>query len=90
MGFFLVTGGCGFIGSHLVDALSRRGHRVRVLDDLSVGKRENVPQAEIVVGDIVNADVVREAIEGASTAASTSPRSPPSSVRCSTGAAPTE
>ena len=38
----LVTGGAGFIGSHLVHALVRKGHRVRVLDDLSSGKRENL------------------------------------------------
>ena len=39
---WLVTGGAGFIGSHLCDALSARGDRVRVLDDLSTGRRENL------------------------------------------------
>ena len=50
---FLVTGGCGFIGSHLVDTLIAAGHRVRVLDDLSTGKAANLPPAaELVVGDV--------------------------------------
>lgn len=53
MAFFLVSGGAGFIGSHLVDALLQDGHRVRVLDNLSTGRLENVPShAELVVGDI--------------------------------------
>lgn len=49
---YLVTGGCGFIGSHLADALIAQGHDVRILDDLSTGKIENAPQeAELIVGD---------------------------------------
>ncbi|HTW11098.1 MAG TPA: NAD-dependent epimerase/dehydratase family protein, partial [Solirubrobacteraceae bacterium] len=43
MAHYLVTGGCGFIGSHLADALVAHGHRVRILDNLSTGKRENAP-----------------------------------------------
>ena len=55
----IVTGGAGFIGSHVVDALVARGDQVVVLDDLSQGKRENVnPSAELVVGDIRDAEAV--------------------------------
>ena len=62
---YLVTGGCGFIGSHLADALVARGDRVRILDDLSTGKRKNAPaQAEIVVGDVADPATVLRAIEG--------------------------
>lgn len=55
----LVTGGAGFIGSHLTDALLELGHRVVVLDDLSGGYRENVsPKAEFVQGSITDSDLV--------------------------------
>lgn len=61
----LVTGGAGFIGSHLVDAYLARGWKVRVLDDLSTGRRENVdPRAELVVGDLRDARAVEQALEG--------------------------
>ncbi len=63
---FLVTGGCGFIGSHLVDALLAEGHTVRVLDDLSTGKRSNLdPRAELIIGDVGDRTTVREAMNGA-------------------------
>ena len=59
----LVTGGAGFIGSHVVDALLARGDAVVVLDDLSTGSRDNLdPRAELVVADIADAaalDIVR-------------------------------
>lgn len=64
----LVTGGAGFIGSNLVDALVGEGNQVRVLDDLSTGKRENLAQAEskieFIQGDIRDKEIVREAVQG--------------------------
>ena len=64
----LVTGGCGFIGSHLSEALVQAGHQVRVLDNLSTGRRMNLAavadQVEIRVGDVRAADVVSEACRG--------------------------
>ena len=66
MALYLVTGGCGFIGSHLVDALLARGDEVRVLDDLSTGKRENLdPRAPLIVGDVADRMLVADAIQGA-------------------------
>lgn len=65
MANYLVTGGCGFIGSHLVDALCARGHSVRVLDDLSTGKLANKPPGvELVCGDVADPRLVREAMAG--------------------------
>jgi len=50
---YLITGGCGFIGSHLVERLLADGHSITILDDLSSGKRDNVPaHVEIIEGDI--------------------------------------
>ncbi|MEQ8395821.1 NAD-dependent epimerase/dehydratase family protein [Thalassobaculum sp.] len=66
MGRYAVTGGCGFIGSHLVEAILDRGDDVVVLDDLSTGKRSNVPAtAEVVVGDVTDPAAVGRAIAGA-------------------------
>ncbi|RAU21944.1 epimerase [Paramagnetospirillum kuznetsovii] len=63
---YLVTGGCGFIGSHLVDRLLADGHDVRVLDDLSSGRRENLNErATLIVGDVCDAAVVKSAMDGA-------------------------
>ncbi|RJQ32489.1 SDR family oxidoreductase [Candidatus Parcubacteria bacterium] len=61
----LVTGGAGFIGSHLVDALIERGFGVRVIDNLSGGKKERVnPMAEFVEGDIRDFEAVKKVMEG--------------------------
>jgi UDP-glucose 4-epimerase len=61
----LVTGGAGFIGHHLTRALLGRGLAVTVLDDLSMGRRENVPAAaRFVAGDVRDASVVRDALDG--------------------------
>ena len=62
---YLVTGGCGFIGSHLVDALDARGARLRVLDDLSTGHAERCPPGvELRRGSVADPDAVREAMAG--------------------------
>ncbi len=65
MDSLLVTGGAGFIGSHLCDALLARGTRVRVLDDLSSGRRDNLPDGiELIVGDVADPAAARTALEG--------------------------
>ncbi len=65
----LVTGGAGFIGSHLVHRLLERGDRVRVLDDFSTGRRENLAafdgDLELVEGDLRDFDAVRAAVRAA-------------------------
>jgi UDP-glucose 4-epimerase len=61
----LVTGGAGFIGSHLVDALSARGDEVLVLDDLSSGRRENLATALAAGATLVEADVTDRSAVGA-------------------------
>ncbi len=62
---YLVTGGAGFIGSHLCDALLGGGHAVVVLDDLSTGKRCNLdPRASLRLGDVADPDTVRMAADG--------------------------
>ena len=64
MSRYLVTGGAGFIGSHLVEGLLAAGHGVRVLDDLSTGKRENLGnEVELVVASVVDRKAVRSAME---------------------------
>jgi nucleoside-diphosphate-sugar epimerase len=67
MAQYLVTGGAGFIGSHLAEELVRRGERVRVADSLITGKRQNLshlPDVEFIEGDLADADVARRAVEG--------------------------
>jgi UDP-glucose 4-epimerase len=65
MSTYLVTGGAGFIGSHLCDALLARGDTVRVLDNLSTGRRANLPpSATLIEGDITDPITVADAIDG--------------------------
>lgn len=63
-----VTGGAGFIGSHLTDALLDKGYSVRILDDFSTGKLENLPlgnsRLEVIQGDVADAETVFNAMKG--------------------------
>jgi len=68
MALYLVTGGAGFIGSHLAEELVRRGERVRVVDSLITGKRRNLTHIagiDFLEGDLAELDVARRAVEGA-------------------------
>jgi len=66
---YLVTGGAGFIGSHIIDELLSRGHRVRVLDNFSTGRRENIAHVmddiDLLEGDIQSYERVHNAARGA-------------------------
>jgi nucleoside-diphosphate-sugar epimerase len=67
MPLYLVTGGAGFIGSHLVEELTRRGERVRVVDNLSTGKRQNLAHlqnVEFLEGDLADLSVAKSAAAG--------------------------
>ena len=67
MPLYLVTGGAGFIGSHLTEELIRRGERVRVADSLITGHRKNLAHLsgiDFLEGDLANLDVARRAVEG--------------------------
>ena len=67
MARFLVTGGAGFIGSHVVDALAARGDEIRVVDDLSAGRRENLaghPDVELIEADLAERRVAEAAVTG--------------------------
>src|SRR6476661_3404785 len=67
MANYLVTGGAGFIGSHLTEELVRRGHRVRVADSLITGKRSNlnhIPGVEFLEGDLADLPFAQRAVSG--------------------------
>lgn len=68
MASYLVTGGAGFIGSHIAEALVERGHKVRVVDNLSTGRLENLDtfrsRIEFVQGDIADARLMADAVRG--------------------------
>jgi UDP-N-acetylglucosamine/UDP-N-acetyl-alpha-D-glucosaminouronate 4-epimerase len=67
MSHYLVTGGAGFIGSHLTEELVRRGHRVRVADSLVTGKRSNLEHihgVEFLEGDLADLDFARKSADG--------------------------
>src|ERR687897_184054 len=67
MAHYLVTGGAGFIGSHLAEELARRGERVRVADSFITGKRDNlkhIPGVELIEGDLADLSVAQRAVKG--------------------------
>jgi UDP-glucose 4-epimerase len=70
MALYLITGGCGFIGSHLAEELLARGHRVRIIDNLSTGKISNLPardlhsQCDVVIGDVSHKSSLNQCFEG--------------------------
>src|SRR5688572_20288565 len=67
MAHYLVTGGAGFIGSHLAEELLRRGERVRIVDSLITGKRQilaHLHQAEFLEGDLADLEVAQRAVQG--------------------------
>ncbi len=67
MSLYLVTGGAGFIGSHIIESLIEKGEKVRILDNFSTGKKENLSQfadsLEIVEGDVRDPDSCRQAMK---------------------------
>lgn len=68
MALYLVTGGAGFIGSNISEELVKRGEKVRILDNFSTGKRENIVKfkdsIELIEGDLGNLEVVKRAMAG--------------------------
>ena len=68
MACFLVTGGCGFIGSHIAEHLTAQGEQVRILDDLSTGKESNLAgfadRVEFVRGSLLDPGTVEAAVDG--------------------------
>lgn len=68
MALYLVTGGAGFIGSNISEELVKKGEKVRILDDFSTGKRENIvgfkDSVELIEGDLRDLEIVKRAMEG--------------------------
>jgi nucleoside-diphosphate-sugar epimerase len=67
MSLYLVTGGAGFIGSHLAEELLRRGERVRIVDSLITGRRKNLsqlPGVDFIEGDLSDLAVAKKAVQG--------------------------
>lgn len=68
MGFYLITGGAGFIGSNICEKLIQRSHKVRIIDNFSTGKEENIRDfrndIEVINGDIRDISLVRNAVKG--------------------------
>ena len=70
MATYLITGGCGFIGSHLAETLLAQGHKIRIIDNLSTGKLDNLPasslpaQCDIVIGDVSQKNILSQCFEG--------------------------
>jgi len=68
LALYLVTGGAGFIGSNISEELVKRGEKVRILDDFSTGKRENIvgfkDSVELIEGDLRDLEIVKRAMEG--------------------------
>jgi len=68
LALYLVTGGAGFIGSNICQELVKRGESVRILDDFSTGKRENIvgfkDNVQLIEGDIRNLEIVKRAMKG--------------------------
>ena len=62
MSRYLVTGGAGFIGSHLVDRLAEAGETIRVVDDLSTGHRQNLIQHDISTFEFIEADLAEPGV----------------------------
>ena len=67
---YLITGGAGFIGSHLAEELLNHGHGIRIFDDFSTGSRENLKEilnlsnVEIISGSILDKNLINHSFEG--------------------------
>jgi len=61
---WMITGGAGYIGAHIVSAMRAAGEDVVVIDDLSTGNARRIPGAELLVGSVLDADFLRTALRG--------------------------